>query len=122
MRHAWLMATVLAAPALAQPASDKLDDTQRLGQRLFNQSCRVCHAKPQLTSVQYGPVVSRDSLGGDARVMREVISNGTPRMPGFKIHFQPSEIDAIVAYLKTVPSPSAPATAPARARSGPGAD
>ena len=93
MRHAWLMATVLAAPAFAQPASDKLDDTQRLGQRLFNQSCRVCHAKPQLTSVQYGPVVSRDSLGGDARVMREVISNGTPRMPGFKIHFQPAEID-----------------------------
>jgi mono/diheme cytochrome c family protein len=54
--------------------------------------------------------------------MREVISNGTPRMPGFKIHFQPAEIDAIVAYLKTVPSPSAPAPAPARARSGPGAD
>jgi mono/diheme cytochrome c family protein len=122
MRHAWLIATVLAGPAFAQPASDKLDDTQRLGQRLFNQSCRVCHAKPQLTSVQYGPVVSRDSLGGDARVMREVISNGTPRMPGFKIHFQPAEIDAIVAYLKTVPSPSAPAPAPARARSGPGAD
>ena len=32
MRHAWLMATVLAAPAFAQPASDRLDDTQRLGQ------------------------------------------------------------------------------------------
>jgi len=122
MRHAWLMATVLAAPAFAQPASDKLDDTQRLGQRLFNQSCRICHAKPQLTSVQYGPIVSRDSLGGDARVMREVIANGTPRMPGFKIHFQPAEIDAIVAYLKTVPSPSAPASAPARSRSGADAD
>jgi mono/diheme cytochrome c family protein len=124
MRHAWLMATVLAGPAFAQPASDKLDDSQQLGQRLFNQSCRVCHAKPQLTSVQYGPVVSRDSLGGDARVIREVIANGTPRMPGFKIHFQPAEIDAIVAYLKTVPSPSpsAPASAPARARSGAAAD
>jgi len=122
MRHAWLMATVLAAPAFAQPASDKLDDTQRLGQRLFNQSCRICHAKPQLTSVQYGPIVSRDSLGGDARVMREVIANGTPRMPGFKTHFQPAEIDAIVAYLKTVPSPSAPASAPARSRSGADAD
>ena len=121
MRHAWLIATGLAAgPAFAQPAD--LDDTQRLGQRLFNQSCRVCHAKPQLTSVQYGPVLSRDSLGGDARVMREVISNGTPRMPGFKIHFQPAEIDAIVAYLKTVPPASAPASAPARSRSGADAD
>jgi mono/diheme cytochrome c family protein len=121
MRHAWLIAMGLAAaPALAQPAG--LDETQRLGQRLFNQSCRVCHAKPQLNSVQYGPAVSRDSLGGDARVMREVIANGTPRMPGFNAHFQPAEIDAIVAFLKTVPSPSAPSSAPARSRSGADAD
>jgi len=124
---AWMIPPLLALclpGANAQPAggNQPLDDKQLLGMRLFNQSCRVCHAKPQLTSVQYGPVVSRDSLGGDARVMREVIANGTPRMPGFKIHFQPAEIDAIVAYLKTVPSPSAPAPAPARARSGPGAD
>jgi mono/diheme cytochrome c family protein len=116
MRHAWPMALLLAAgPAFAQ---DNLDETQRLGQRLFNQSCRVCHAKPQLTSVQYGPVLSRESASGDARAMREVISNGTPRMPGFKFHFQPGEIDAIVAYLKTVPSPAAAPSAPARSRSG----
>jgi mono/diheme cytochrome c family protein len=121
MRHAWLMAMVLSAgPAFAQPAG--LDETQRLGQRLFNQSCRVCHAKPQLTSVQFWPVLSRDSLGGNDRALREVIGNGTPRMPGFKHHFGPAELDAIVAYLKTVPSPVAPASAPARSRSGAGAD
>jgi mono/diheme cytochrome c family protein len=42
--------------------------------------------------------------------MREVISNGTPRMPGFKYHFDPAQIEAIVAYLKTLPS--APVAAP----------
>jgi len=46
-------------------------------------------------------------------VMREVISNGTPRMPGFKYHFEPDQIEAIVAYLKTVPAPAA-AAIPAR--------
>ena len=66
--------------------------------RLFNQSCRVCHTKPQLVSPQYGPVLSKDSLGGQDDVMREFISNGTPRMPGFKYHFEPAQIDAIVAY------------------------
>ena len=40
--------------------------------------------------------------------MREVISNGTPRMPGFKYHFEPTQIDAIVAYLKTIPTPPTP--------------
>ncbi len=109
-RSAWLAIAALAAwPhwALAQQtaASTALSDTQRLGMRLFNQSCRVCHTKPQLASPLYGPALSRDSLGGQDDVMRQVISNGTPRMPGFKHHFAPAQIDAIVAYLKTVPAP-----------------
>jgi mono/diheme cytochrome c family protein len=46
--------------------------------------------------------------------MHDVIANGTPRMPGFKHHFKPEQIDAIIAYLQTVPpSPAAP-PAPAR--------
>jgi mono/diheme cytochrome c family protein len=34
---------------------------------------------------------------------REVIANGTPRMPGFEHHFAPAEIDAIAAYVQTLP-------------------
>ena len=60
----------------------------------------------------YAPALSRESLGGQEDVMREVIGNGTPRMPGFKVHFQAADIDAIVAYLKTVPPQGAPAPAP----------
>jgi mono/diheme cytochrome c family protein len=111
-----LMLAMLAAAA-AQPASgdQPLDDRQLLGMRLFNQSCRVCHTKPQMMSPLYGPELSQNSLGGQDTVMREVISNGTPRMPGFKYHFEPAQIDAIVAYLKTIPTPAAPApAAPAR--------
>jgi mono/diheme cytochrome c family protein len=87
-------------------ANSPLNDKQLLGMRLFNQSCRVCHTKPQLTSPLYGPALSRQSLGGQEDVMREVISNGTPRMPGFKHHFEPAQIAAIAAYLKTVPAPA----------------
>jgi mono/diheme cytochrome c family protein len=105
-RSAWIMSLVLwPLAAAAQPASGGGDQTM-LGMRLFNQSCRVCHTKPQLVSPQYGPVLSMSTLGGKADVMREVIGNGTPRMPGFKYHFKPAEIDAIVAYIKTIPAPS----------------
>jgi mono/diheme cytochrome c family protein len=91
--------------------------------RLFNQSCRVCHTKPQLTSPQYGPVLSMNTLGGNAEAIGQFISNGTPRMPGFKYTFKPAEIDAIVAYIKTIPAPAGTA-APASGKSGasPGAD
>ena len=103
----------LSVLAQQAPANPILNDQQLLGMRLFNQSCRVCHAKPQMTSPLYGPELSQNSAGGQEAVMREVISNGTPRMPGFKYHFEPAQIEAIVAYLKTIPTPPAPAS-PAR--------
>jgi mono/diheme cytochrome c family protein len=90
----------------AEPAAEGLTDAQRLGMRLYNQSCVVCHEKPQITSGQYGPTLSRDSAGGRDEVMRGVIGDGTPRMPGFKYQFEPPQIDAIVAYLKTIPAPA----------------
>jgi len=110
-RPAWAVFAVLVAwphgaPAQQTTGNSPLSDTQLLGMRLFNQSCRVCHTKPQLTSPLYGPALSRQSLGGQDGVMREVISNGTPRMPGFRHHFEPQQIDAIVAYLKTIPAPA----------------
>jgi mono/diheme cytochrome c family protein len=98
-----LLGAGLQAASAQQPAA--LNETQLLGMRLFNQSCRVCHTKPQLTSPLYGPELSQASLGGQSDVMREVIANGTPRMPAFKHQFAPAHIEAIVAYLKTVPAP-----------------
>jgi mono/diheme cytochrome c family protein len=113
-----LILSVLVLPALprallAQGAATPapLDDTQKLGQRLFYQSCVVCHTKPQITSGQYGPVLSKETLGGQEEVMRAFISNGTTRMPGFKLQFEPAQINAIVAYLKTLPAPAQPAPA-----------
>ena len=101
------------AAAAAQPAVAPLDEKQLLGMQLFNQSCRVCHTKPQLVSPLYGPELSQSSAGGQETVMRDVIANGTPRMPGFKYHFEPAQIEAIAAYLKTIPTPPAtPAPAP----------
>jgi mono/diheme cytochrome c family protein len=117
IRAVLILAVFAAAPhhTGAQQAATTvaLDDTQLTGMRLFNQSCRVCHTKPQMTSPMYGPELSQSSAGGRDDVMRDVISNGTPRMPGFKHHFEPAQIEAIVAYLKTIPTPATPA-APAR--------
>jgi len=111
MRFSVLVAALaVTAPAFAQAPDASFNDTQKLGLRLFSQSCGVCHMQVQQRARQYGPVLSRESLGGDEDLMREYISNGTPRMPGFRFNFEPEQIGAIVAYLKTVP-PAAPAAA-----------
>jgi len=96
-----------AAALYSQPceADDRLTETQSLGRRLFEQSCGICHTKPTLASGLYGPVLSRETVGGRTEIMREVISNGTPRMPGFKYNFGSDETDAIIAYLQTLAPP-----------------
>lgn len=118
VRIALVLAPIALAPiALTLPHGEfaqgaatavQLNDAQKLGQRLFYQSCVVCHTKPQITSGQFGPVLSKDTLGGQEDAMHAFISNGTERMPGFKYQFEPAQIDAIVAYLKTVPAPHPP--------------
>ena len=117
-----VVAVLTASGAAAQPAGDQLNDTQKLGQSLFVQSCGVCRLKPQLNSPQFAPVLSRDTLGGQENTMREVIANGTPRMPGFKYQFDQTQIAAIAAYLKTVSPPTAGAGATPVRREGRDAD
>jgi mono/diheme cytochrome c family protein len=112
-----LLVVVAQQPLWAQ------SDQRTLGMRLFNQSCRVCHTKPQLSSPQYGPALSMNTLGGNADALRQFISNGTSRMPGFRYTFKPAEIDAIVAYIKTIPAPAETAApASGKPNASPGAD
>jgi len=100
-----LLFCCIASPAVIAQSSDpgQLSDKERLGWRLYEQSCSICHTKPNLVLGQFGPVLSRESLNGRPELVREVIANGTPRMPGFKHHFAPAEIDAITTYLQTLP-------------------
>jgi mono/diheme cytochrome c family protein len=48
--------------------------------------------------------------------MRNVILEGTTRMPAFKYYLQGDQVDAIIAYVRTIPAPAAAAAeAPAAA-------
>ena len=116
-----IAAIVVLAAASASAQQPQLNDTQKLGQTLFVQSCGVCHLTPQLNAPRFAPALSRDSASGNEDGMRQIIANGSPRMPGFKYHFSETQIAAIASYLKTVP-PQAAAPAPAAKREGREAD
>ena len=124
LRYAFIAAAlpglfVCVTAAAAQ--NDAANDQVKLGERLANQSCVVCHFAPQITSGTYAPPLSKDSLGGNAALMHQFIADGSPRMPGFKYQFSANEIDAIVAYIKTIP-PTAAAPLARKTRSDGGAD
>jgi len=113
-RIAWFGLLLLASGqgAFAQQPADNLTDQQKLGRQVFTQSCGVCHLPPSLGARTYGPALNKEAGGGDNDVMREFVENGTPRMPAFKYYLKPQEIDAIIAYVRTVPVQAAPANAP----------
>ena len=114
---------LIGAPQGLLAAENHLNSQQQLGRRLFEQSCGVCHTRPTLVSGMYGPELSRLNLGGQEELLRTFISNGTARMPGFKYTYDPDQIAAIAAYIKTlppgtqdIPTARAPAKAPTPAR------
>ena len=104
-----LFVLAAAAPAARAQQTGDLTETQRLGRQVFAQSCGVCHLQPSMGVKTYGPALNKASAGGNAEVMRVFIVNGSERMPAFKYYLKPAEIDAIIAYVRTVPAPAAPA-------------
>ena len=111
MKHCYstlLLVLAGVAPAAHAQRGD-LNETQALGRQVFAQSCGICHLQPSFGVKTYGPVLSKDAAAGNEDVMRAVIVNGTERMPAFKYYLKPAEINAIIAYLRTVAAPAAPA-------------
>jgi mono/diheme cytochrome c family protein len=108
-----LLLLLVAVPqhVAAQQPGDNLNDTQRHGRQLLAQSCGVCHLAPSAGAKTYGPPLNKAAANGDDDIMREYITNGTPRMPAFKLYLQAADIDAIIAYVRTVPIPAAQAPA-----------
>ena len=101
-----LFAFAACAPAAyAQSTGGELNATQSHGRQVFAQSCGICHLQPSLNAKTYGPPLNKTSAAGNDEVMRAFIVNGTDRMPAFKYYLKPAEIDAIIAYVRTVPAP-----------------
>lgn len=99
--------TSASSVAFGQQSSDGLTDQQRLGRQVLSQNCGVCHLPPSRGARTYGPVLHKGSTGGDDALMRKIITEGTPRMPAFKFTLQAPDIDAIIAFVRTVPPPAA---------------
>src|SRR5258705_2404296 len=100
------MGTALLLAGLVQSAlaaDVEINQTQMLGRRLVDQHCGVCHTRPTLVSGMYGPELSRETAGGRQEIVRDIVSDGTPRMPGFKHMLNKDQIAAIAAYLAVLP-------------------
>ena len=103
---ALMLSMAVAAPqASAQQSADALTAKQAQGRQVFAQSCGVCHLQPSLGVKTYGPPLNKTSAAGNDAVMRVIIASGSDRMPAFKYYLSTADVDAIIAYVRTVPVP-----------------
>ena len=74
-----------------------------MGKKLFLQRCSLCHLGVPPAFETYGPSLHKELVterGEEA--VRKTILGGSPKMPGWKYSLRPTDIDEILAYLKTV--------------------
>ena len=90
------------------PATATLSEVELAGKKLFLQRCSVCHLPPlnipQDPDPQpFGPKLNGYIQGTESEMRaRQAIRVGTWRMPGFQYGLEPDEINALIAYLKTL--------------------
>jgi mono/diheme cytochrome c family protein len=103
-----LVLSVLSLPLAAQQAntSGQITDTQKQGQLLFNHHCSVCHVRAPEAKGTYGPILDKTMVAGNEASIRDIISGGVGRMPGFQYGLRPNQIDSIIQYLKTLEKPA----------------
>jgi mono/diheme cytochrome c family protein len=104
---ATLLVILLAAGAQTASAQT-LTPQQAHGRQILTQNCNVCHLPQNPGSETYGPRLSKSSVNGDDKLMREVIQNGLVRMPGWKYTLKDQDISDVIAYVRTLPEPPPP--------------
>jgi mono/diheme cytochrome c family protein len=85
-------------------ARPSLSDDQVNGKKLFTQRCALCHdALGQPNARAFGPWLDVETVKrrGEAGI-KELISVGVRKMPGWQHTLEPAQIGYIVEYLKIV--------------------
>jgi mono/diheme cytochrome c family protein len=106
-----VLALALASVPVAVSAQQaNLTESQMNGRRILTQNCNICHLPQNPGSPTYGPRLSKSSANGDDNLMRQVIETGLVKMPGWRYTLSASEINDVIAYVRTLPEPPAPTT------------
>jgi mono/diheme cytochrome c family protein len=108
--HAALVLILLAAGTQTASAQNNLSPQLAHGRQILTQNCNICHLPQNPGSATYGPRLSKTSVNGDDALMKEVIQNGLVKMPGWKYTLKDSDINDVIAYVRTLPEPPPPTT------------
>jgi len=113
MKHRPALLLFLLTAGAQAASAQALTPQQMHGRQILTQNCNVCHLPQNPGAATYGPPLNKAAANGDDMLMKEVIQNGLVKMPGWKYTLKDSDINDVIAYVKTLPVLPAPADRPA---------
>lgn len=112
MKQHIMLAAILVAAGATGASAQTLTAAQAHGRQILTQNCNICHLPQSPGAATYGPRLSKTSVNGDDKLMKEVIQNGLVKMPGWKYTLKDNDINDIIAYVRTLPEPPPPTAKP----------
>lgn len=101
-------------PTAPFETSSSLSDQEKSGKHLFLQRCSLCHLALYTKAADWtepaapppmGPRLAGLLKGANQekeKTVRAFILKGTQKMPGFQYALEPKDVDALIAYMKTL--------------------
>ena len=108
IQHAAMLLTVEVLPEgefdrwVAQTGRAQQQSDEELGATIFTTVCTKCH----FAAPEYAPNIAGNPLLADADGLREIVRNGRGRMPAVGRGWTDRELDALVAYARTLAPPA----------------
>jgi len=100
---AWLVVAVYFVPSAA--AADTLSGRAKQGQTIFQERCASCHNKQPGDTSPFGPPNLNGIFRGPSHLTTkqavDIIENGKSPMPAFGGVLTRSDVDDLIAYLRT---------------------
>jgi mono/diheme cytochrome c family protein len=98
------LAVAAAVPYIASAQTNpQLTPAQARGRIILTQNCNICHLPQNPGSQTYGPLLNKDSANGDDNLMKQVIQTGLVKMPGWRYTLNDTQINDVIAYIRTLP-------------------
>jgi len=93
------------SPAFAAKPSQQLSARAKHGEEIFQQRCVVCHNKQPGDTTPFGPPNLNGIFRGPSAITTKqastIITDGKGTMPAWGKILTPTDIEDVIAYLKT---------------------
>jgi len=115
LRISMVLALGYALGCMVSAQSSSLSPAEKTGRRIFQTRCAMCHVGQEPATematpaserrpATMGPLLSKANTANEM-TLRQKIRDGSRLMPGYKHALTDTQLDQVIAFMKTIEKP-----------------